>query len=340
MKNLSHMLRAAMGKPEETRSLFDKAELRKVFERAPEHVRQACLDAFDNPTAPTSYECGRHPGQHVPVEYRGLYTFTGTCPQCKGELPLLTRYDGTDQEACRRDHDEMVAMLRANKWTKYTHPDLWPRYESFASEDDLPAWWPREAPSLGHPKGKARTKGPDGDDLVPGLDLAYEALAGVLKGRRSGAFIYGEAGVGKSMAAMRAAASARGNGVKTAVVREIQLGIIATKAKGYSEKDHDWAVEVTDELLRIPLLIIDEVGRANSWTGARGDWYEEFIDRRWKRRLRKDASDKDVLRTVFVSNGPLDDLKATRGPTVVSRIRGICGPDVFVFGPDLREVRA
>lgn len=302
---------------------FNKAELRKAFaENAPAHVRQACIDASDNPQPVQSYPCSKHPTVRIPVHYRGDYSADGSCPQCVlSDKPLLTRFDDPDSTVCAVTHDVALSELAADRWTRASHRDVWPSWA--AVKDSPPPWWPRD------PLGA-----PTHTDCEPGLEEAYKALYAVRQGKRAGAFIYGSAGTGKTFAVCRLAARCWKDGLNVAIVSEQRLAAIASAAK--SNKDQ-WAEWATPELRTIPLLVVDECGRANSWTGARGDWYEELLGYRYEHRAK---GGHEGLRTVFSSNVPLDVLGESRGQTVKSRIRGICGPDIFVFGPDLRELRA
>lgn len=301
-----------------------KDALRAIFANLKDPaVREASLYAFDHPEAPPYYWCPDHPMVRVPITYRNGQPFPHDCPMCvASDKPLPTRLDSPDPDVALRAHRLLLQALDGDRLSRQSEGNPWPSWSEV--EEAPPSWWPRDAD--GNPTHTGQMPGPD--------DL-YSALNEIRTGRRHGLFVHGQAGVGKTHAVRRLVASAWKARDAVLLISERRLADIASAAK--SGKD-EWAAAAARDATDCRIVVVDECGRVNSWTGARGDWYEEWLNHRYEHR--RGSGNKGGLVTVFVSNVASETLGESRGQTVKSRIKGICGPDLFVFGPDLRNIGA
>lgn len=163
-------------------------------------------------------------------------------------------------------------------------------------------------------------------DKEDGQADAIAALANLVAGRRPGVYLWGETGRGKSWLADRAVMAAWDRGIPSLCIREREFLQAAT---GAARGDGGWCDQLIAAARSVSLLCLDEFGRTRRITEVQQDALDQLVDDRMDPRLR----------TIVVTNIDREHLAADtcRGATLASRIVGLCGPPVFIDGPDWRH---
>lgn len=141
------------------------------------------------------------------------------------------------------------------------------------------------------------------------------------KGKIKGLLMFGETGVGKSYASACIVNKVINNGY-TAMMRTI------SSISRELQADYEGQQEILDELARVDLLVIDDIGTERN-TPYMNEIKYEIIDRRA-------AESKPMIITTNLDREALTNVKDIEGQRIFSRFFGACLP-IKVEGKDLRR---
>ena len=165
---------------------------------------------------------------------------------------------------------------------------------------------------------------------TPELEKAKSAVQKLVSERKGKIVMLGNNGTGKTHLAVCAVKEIGG---KILTMYEISTRIRAT----YSSKAKEDELEVTDDLARLKMLVIDEIGRTKG-SDAEENWLSYIIDKRNSRKLPLILISNKHTRKSCTENGCKDCLENYLSEDILSRLC-VDGKILNFSGEDWRKKR-